>query len=91
MADELLQSTSNMALEKEIETYNRELAKLTDQEGKFVVIQGETIVGVYVSYEDALKVAYEKCGLKPFLVKKIQSVEQVQFFSRDLCFEPCRT
>jgi hypothetical protein len=78
-----------MALEKEIETYNRELARLTDQEGQFVVIQGEAIIGVYVSYEDALKLAYEKCGLKSFLVKKIQSVEQVQFFSRDLGFEPC--
>jgi len=91
VADELLKSTDVMALEKEIATYNRELAKLTDQEGKFVVIQGDVIIGVYVSYEDALKVAYEKCGLKPFLVKKIQSVEQVQFFSRDLCFEPCPT
>jgi hypothetical protein len=78
-----------MALEKEIETYNRKLATLADQEGKFVVIQGDAVIGVYVSYEDALKLAYEKCGLKSFLVKKIQTVEQVQFFSRDLCFEPC--
>lgn len=80
-----------MALEKEIETYNRELPKFTDQEGNFIVIQGDAVIGVYVSYEDALKVAYEKCGLKPFLVKQIQSVEQIQFFSRDLCFEPCLT
>ena len=80
-----------MALEKEIETFNRELARLADQEGKFAVIHGDTVIGVYVSYEDAIKIAYEKCGLKPFLVKKIQSVEQVQFFSRDLCFEPCHT
>jgi hypothetical protein len=67
------------------------LAKLTDQEGKFVVIQGDAVIDIFSSYEDALKVAYEKCGLKPFLVKKIQSVEQVQFFSRDLRFEPCPT
>lgn len=80
-----------MALEKEIEAYHRELAKLTDQEGKFVVIQGDTVIGIYVTYEDALKVGYDKCGLNPFLVKKIQSVEQVQYFSRDLCFEPCLT
>jgi hypothetical protein len=80
-----------MALEKEVETYNRESAKFADQEGRFAVIQGDNVVGIYVSYEDALKIGYEKCGLKPFLVKKIQSVEQVQFFSRDLCFEPCPT
>ena len=60
-------------------------------EGKYVVVSGDQILGTYTAYEDALKVGYEKCGLKPFLVKKIQSVEQVQFFSRDLCFDPCRT
>lgn len=75
-----------MALEREIETYNRELPTLLDQQGKFVVVQGDATVGVYVSYEDALKFAYEKCGLKPFLVKKIQSAEQIQCFSRELCF-----
>lgn len=80
-----------MALEKEIDTYNKELPQLLDQQGKFVVISDTDVIGVYVSYEDALKVAYEKCGLKPFLVKQIQSVEQVQFFSRDLHVAPCPT
>ncbi len=79
-----------MALEKELETFHRELPGLLDQEGKFVVICGDQIVGIYVSYEDALKVGYEKCGLKQFLVKKIQAVEQAQYFSRDLDF-PCHT
>lgn len=75
-----------MALEKEIETYNRELPNLLEQQGKFVVIHENDVVGVFVSYEDALKLGYEKCGLKPFLVKKIQAVEQVQYFSRELEF-----
>ncbi len=79
-----------MALEKEIETFSRELPNLLAQEGKFVVVSGDKIIGVYDSYEDALKIAYEKCGLKPFLVKKIQAVEQIQYFSRDLNFG-CRT
>jgi len=81
-----------MALQKEIETYNRELPKLLDQQqqGKFVVISGNDVVGIYESYADALKVAYDKKGLVPFLVKKIQSVEQAQFFSRDLDL-PCPT
>jgi hypothetical protein len=79
-----------MALEKEIETFNRELPNLLAEEGKFVVVSGDKIIGVYDSYEDALKIAYEKCGLKPFLVKKIQAVEQIQYFSRDLNFG-CRT
>ena len=79
-----------MALEQELETYKRELSALLADEGKFVVVCGDQITGVYVSYEDALKVGYEKCGLKPFLVKKIQAVEQVQYFTRDLDFS-CRT
>ena len=74
-------------LEKEIETYNRELPRLLADEGKYVVIQDNNVIGTYVSYEDALKTGYEKCGLKPFLVKKIQAVEQVQYCSRDLAFE----
>lgn len=79
-----------MALEKELETFNRELPNLLAEEGKYAVIAGDQIMGVYVSYEDALKVGYEKCELKPFLVKKIQAIEQVQFFTRDLVF-PCPT
>lgn len=74
-----------MALEKEIETYNAQLPNLLAEQGKFVVIQGEKVIGTFVTYEDALKCGYEKCGLKPFW-KKIQAVEQVQFFSRDLEF-----
>ena len=44
-----------MALEKEIETYNRELPNLLAEQGKFVVIHGDKIIGTFVSYEDALK------------------------------------
>ncbi len=80
-----------MALEKELETLKRELPNLLAEEGKYVVVSGDEVLGIYAAYEDALKVGYEKRGLKPFLVKKIQSIEQVQFFTRNLCFEPCRT
>ena len=75
-----------MALEKELQTFKRELPNLLAQEGKFVVICGDQITGIYVTYEDDLKVGYDKCGLNPFLVKKIQAVEQVQYFTRDLDF-----
>ena len=75
-----------MALEREMQAYERELKALLTQEGKFVVISGDQVLGVYSTYEDAIKVGYEKCGMAPFLVKKIQAVEQVQYFSRDLNF-----
>lgn len=78
-----------MPLEKETTTYARELPNLINQAGKFVLIQGDIIVGVYETYEDALKVGYEKFRLTPFLVKQIQVVEQVHSFTRDL--SPCPT
>jgi len=78
-----------MALEKETQTYERELPNLVQHEGKFVLIHGDHVTDVYGTYEDALKAGYEKHGLKPFFVRQIRAVEQVQFFTRDLT--PCRT
>jgi hypothetical protein len=72
------------SLEKELKTYEEQKQKLLADEGKFVVIHGDKILGIYATYEDALKVGYEKCKLEPFLVKKIQAVEPVNFVSRDI-------
>ncbi len=76
-----------MALEKELETFKAKLPELTEHEGKFVLIQGTNLAGVFTSYEDALKEGYEKFGLTPFLVKQVHALEQVQFISRFL--DPC--
>ncbi len=77
-----------MALEKELETYKTKLPELLADEGKFVLIKGDLVVDVYGTYEDAIKAGYGKFQLQPFLVKQIQSVEQVQFISG---FVPCHT
>jgi hypothetical protein len=73
-----------MALEKEVETYKRELPSLLKDEGKFVVIHENEVEGSYDTYDDALKVGYDKFGLKDFLVKKIEATERVLFFAGDL-------
>ena len=73
-----------MALEKEMETYQRELPNLLSQEGKFVLIQGGNVIEVFDTYEDALKAGYKQAGLSPFMVKQIQATEQVQFITRDV-------
>jgi hypothetical protein len=73
-----------MALERELETYAREKTNLLADEGKFVVIHGAKILGVYSDYEDALKIGYEKCQLNDFLVKKIEATEAVHWFTRAL-------
>lgn len=71
-------------LERELETYKRLLPSLLQTQGGFAVITGDDLLGVYVSYEDALKVGYDKCGLTPFLVKKIAQNETVAYFTRSL-------
>jgi hypothetical protein len=73
-----------MALEKELETYNTHRERLLADEGKFVVIHGADVLGIFSDYEDALRAGYDKCQLKPFLVKKIQAIEPVNFVSRNL-------
>jgi len=79
----------DMALEREVETYKRKLPELKEQEGKFALIHEDEVVGVFDTYEDALAVGYKQFNLTPFLVKQIQTIEQVQFVTR-LLDSPCR-
>jgi hypothetical protein len=78
----------DMALEKELATYNQNLIDLLAHEGKFVLIHGVTIKGPFETFEDALAAGYDAYGLEPFLVKQIHKAEPIQYFSRDL--SPCR-
>jgi hypothetical protein len=78
-----------MALEKEMETYQKKLPDLQAQEGKFALIQGEQM-DIFETYDAAINAGYQKYKLEPFLVKQIQAVEQVQFVTRLLGL-PCRT
>lgn len=71
-----------MALEREMETYNKALPTLLDGSGKYVLIVGERVVDTYDTYEDALKAGYKEAKLGPFLVKQIMAVDKVQFISR---------
>ena len=73
-----------MALEKELETYQRERQKLLAHEGKYVLIHGDTVEGFWDTYEDALQAGYNAHGLEHFLVKRIESVDRVHFFTRDI-------
>lgn len=86
----VLRRTFRMALEKELETYRQKLPELKAEEGKFVLIQGSNVVRTFISYEDAIKEGYAEFGPnKPFLVKRIQAIEQAHFISRFV--EPCHT
>ena len=77
-------------LQEELRTYDENKDRLVaESEGKYVVIHKDEIAGVWDTYEDALTAAYERFGLEAFLVKQIQSIEQVQFISRDIT--PCQS
>ncbi len=80
-----------MALEKELQVYRSKLPELATEEGKYVLVHGEDLVGVYGTYEDAIKAGYEKFKLEPFLVKQIHAIEQVQFISRLVARASCHT
>jgi len=76
-----------MALEKELETYRAKLHEMKENEGKYVLIHGTDVIDYFGTYEDAIKEGYAQFKLEPFLVKQIQSIEQVHFISRLL--DPC--
>ncbi|HZL35222.1 MAG TPA: hypothetical protein VFC78_07925 [Tepidisphaeraceae bacterium] len=78
-----------MALEQEQQTYAQELPHLIESAGKFVLIHGNLIAGTYDTYQDALKVGYDRFGLTSFMVKQIAAVERVSRFTRDISV--CRT
>lgn len=78
-----------MTLKAELKTYQNSLPGLLANVGKYVLIKGADVLGLYDTYADAIQGGYEKCGLEPFLVKQIEAVEQVQYFSRPI--ESCPT
>ena len=77
-------SMSTGTLQKELAVYEANLNKWLEasQQGKFVLIKGDEIGGLFDTYEEALKVGYTKHGPPPFLVKQISAVESVMFITR---------
>jgi hypothetical protein len=73
-----------MALEKEIATYQAKLPEMKQHEGKFALIQGDTVVDFFSTYEDAIKAGYQKFKLEPFLVKRVLTSEPILFITRSI-------
>lgn len=71
-------------LEREMATYEKELPSLLAEQGKFVLIFGDEVLGTFEAYADAIQAGYKKAGLQPFLVKRISGPEQIAYFTRDL-------
>lgn len=75
--------TPNLATE--LKTYEANKDNLLGAaEGKFVLIRGTEVVGVFDSQMDAISAGYKKFGNVPFLVKQIRKVEEPQTFVSNL-------
>lgn len=73
-----------VVLEREYKVFKEHQSELLAKgEGKFALIKGDTIIDVFVSYEDALKEGLKRFGDVPFLIQEIQREEDVQFFYAD--------
>lgn len=78
-----------MALEKELEAFDRELPRLlAESPGKFALVHQDSVVGVFDTYQDAVTAGYAGFKLDPFMVKRIAQPEEILYFSRDLAI--CR-
>jgi hypothetical protein len=69
-----------MALEAELATYERlkpELLADQAKVGKYVLIKGDQLLGVYPTREEALEQGYERYLFEAFMVKQIAEVKPV--------------
>ena len=73
-----------LSLEKELETFNKHKADLLKDAGKFALVHGDSLAGIYDTYADAIREGYKQFGLKAFLVKQIQQFDQVSFITRNV-------
>ena len=77
-----------MALEHESQVYRSNLMTMLGVNevnvGKYVVIRGDEILGIFPDYGAALEAGYRRCGLAPFLVRKLERNQTVMFLSREI-------
>ena len=74
-----------MPLEQELQTFHEQKEHLLEKyKDRYVLIKGDDIVADFESRSDALREGYTRFGHEAFLVKKVEGVDQVNFFSRTL-------
>jgi hypothetical protein len=76
---ELPPSTGGQPLDAEWETYRREVGRLLAEgnEGKHVLIKGETIIGIYDTDDEAMDEGRRRYLLQGYLVHQIQTWERL--------------
>jgi hypothetical protein len=87
MIEELDKTTENSPseLREEIQTYFKHKDSLiSENAGKYVLIKGSKIEGIFESQKDAIKQGYEHFGNVSFLVKQIVPSEPPLNFTANM-------
>ena len=72
-------------LESELKAFEQHKSELIgSSKGKFALVKGNTVVGVFDAEMDAIRQGYERFGNVPFLVKQIVEVEEPEVFTSGL-------
>jgi hypothetical protein len=72
-------------LQKELETFQRELPQLLQEhEGEFALIHGDSVNSFWPTEDAGYEAGCQRFGLDPFLVKLVQRTEPVRFSSVDV-------
>jgi hypothetical protein len=58
--------------ERELEVYRARLPELLGDEGKFAVLLGDEVAGVFDDHDEAVDAGYLRYGKAPYLVKRIE-------------------
>src|SRR5690242_8350191 len=71
-------------IEQEWTTYRREVGRLLAEghEGRFVLIKGDQIVGLFDTEEETVAAGYRLFTRPPFLVQQVREYEPVYFHPR---------
>jgi hypothetical protein len=77
---------SGSNLDREWAAYVASLPDFKKHAGKFMLVHGDGVAGLFDTYRDALAAGYEQFRLEPFLVKQISVVEEALQFSREHVF-----
>lgn len=75
-----------MALEREWETFQRELPRLLQEgrRGKYALIHGDALDSVWETLDEALAAGYDRFGVKPFMAQEINDHPEPKYFSHNV-------
>lgn len=67
----------NFTLKEEMATFKEHLEELLRDEGKYVLIKGREIIGIYDDEHEAIREGAIRFGAEPILVKQIAVKERI--------------